>query len=99
MELCEVKMPHQTSGKSLVPLLSNPLQSWEDASFGYFKNGISLRTERYRLTKYIRNQGPTIELYDQETDPNETKNIAAENQDIVEQLLPIWEKGNTGLYD
>lgn len=99
MELCEVKMPHQTNGKSLVPLLSDPSQSWEDASFGYFKNGISLRTERYRLTKYFRNQEPAIELYDHEIDPNETKNIAAENPAIVKQLLPIWEKGNTGLYD
>ena len=99
MELCEVKMPHQTSGKSLVPLLSNPLQSWEDISFGYFKDGISLRTERYRLTKYFRDQEPAIELYDHQTDPNETKNIAVENQGIVDQLLQIWKKGNTGLYD
>jgi hypothetical protein len=50
------------------------------------------------LTKYFRNQEPVIELYDHKTDPNETKNIAAENPEIVEKLLPIWEKGNTGLF-
>lgn len=98
MELTGVEMPHQTDGTSLVPLLNNPLQNWEEASFGYFKNGISLRTKRYRLTKYFRTQQPVVELYDHQKDPNETKNIAAENPEIVEQLLPLWEKGNTGLY-
>jgi arylsulfatase A-like enzyme len=98
MDLCNVEMPHKTDGKSLVPLIENPLAVWEDASFGYFKNGISLRTERYRLTKFFRDQEPVIEMYDHQTDPNETKNIAAEHPDVVEQLMPLWEKGNTGLY-
>ncbi len=98
LDLCDVEMPHQTDGKSLTPLLKNPLHQWEEVSFGYYKKGISLRTERYRLSKYFRNQQPAIELYDHQIDPNETKNIAAENPDIVEQLMPIWEKGNTGLY-
>jgi hypothetical protein len=51
------------------------------------------------MTKYFRNDQPTIELYDHFTDPNETVNIAAENSAILEQLMPIWEKGNTGLYE
>ncbi|MDX1284923.1 MAG: sulfatase [Draconibacterium sp.] len=98
MELCGVEMPMHTDGKSLVPLLGNTLQNWEEASYGYFRNGISLRTERFRLTKYFRNKEPKIELYDHQNDPNETKNIAAEKPEIVEQLLPLWEKGNTGIY-
>ncbi len=99
MELCNVEMPHETDGKSLLPLLSNPLAKWEDISYGYFRNGISLRTERYRLTKYFRNAKPDIELYDHLTDPDETKNIASEKPEIVEKLKPLWEKGNTGLYN
>lgn len=99
MELCGVEMPHNTDGKSLVPIIKNLLfQTWEDASYGYFRNGISLRTRRYRLTKYFREQEPRIELYDHQTDPNETKNIASENPEIVNQLMPLWEKGNTGLF-
>jgi len=99
MELCGVRMPHLTDGKSLVPIMKNPLfQSWKDASYGYFKNGISLRTQRYRLTKYSREQEPLIELYDHQTDPNEEVNIAAEKPEIVDQLMPLWEKGNTGLF-
>lgn len=98
MDLCDVEMPHETDGTSLVPLLTNPMASWEDISYGYYKNGISLRTSRYRLTKYFRKQEPVIELYDHQTDPNETKNIAAEHPEIVNNLMPLLEKGNTGLY-
>ena len=99
MELCEIEMPYQTDGKSLVPIMRSPLfQSWEDASYGYFKNGISLRTQRYRLIKYFRDQKPLIELYDHQTDPNEEVNIAPEKPEIVDQLMPLWEKGNTGLF-
>ncbi len=99
MDLCNVKMPHETDGKSLVPLLINPQASWEEATYGYFRNGISLRTEKYRLTRYFRNQEPKIELYDHQSDPDETKNIAAGDPEIVEKLMPLWEKGNTGLYN
>ncbi|WP_372949480.1 sulfatase [Mariniphaga sp.] len=99
MDLCHVEMPHETDGKSLMPLLANPVAEWEDASFGYFRNGISLRTDRYRVTKYFRNEKPVIELYDHQKDPNETKNVAEEYPEIVESLLPIWERGNTGLFD
>lgn len=98
VDLCGLEMPMKTDGKSLLPLLKNPLAQWDNISYGYFMNGISMRTERYRLTKYFRKAEPTVELYDHQTDPNETRNIAAERPDIVENLIPIWEKGNTGLY-
>ena len=98
MELCGVEMPYPADGKSFVPLLENPETGWNEASYSYFRNGISLRTARYRLTRYFRDEQPVIELYDHETDPDETKNIAAEHPDIVENLMPLWEKGNTGLY-
>ncbi len=99
MELCGMKMPYKSSGKSMVSIMNNPnLQSWENASYGYFKNGISLRTDRYRLTKYFREQQPNIELYDHQSDPSETNNIYAEKPEIVKQLMPLLDKGNTGLY-
>ncbi len=98
MELCGVEMPHQTDGKSLVPLLKNPLNNWEEVGYSYFRNGISLRTAQYRLTKYFRNQQPVIELYDHKTDPQETKNIANEKPEIVQSLMPLLKRGNTGLY-
>jgi len=98
MELCGLGMPHPTDGKSLVPLLHDPgYTSWEDAAYGY-RNGITLRTDRYRLTKYFRDEEPTIELYDHLDNPYETRNIAGEHPEVVEKLMPLWEKGNTGLF-
>lgn len=100
MELCGVEMPFKTDGKSMVGLINNPaLPSWEEASYGYFSNGITVRTGRYRLTKYFRKEQPTIELYDHQTDPFENKNIAGNHPETIESLLPVWEKGNTGLFE
>ena len=89
-------MPHETDGKSLIPLLKGRDDGREDVSFGYFNKGISMRTDKYRLTRYFRKEEPTIELYDHLTDPNETKNIAATHPELVNSLMKEWEKGNTG---
>ncbi len=99
MDLCNVEMPYETTGKSIVPLLKGSTDDWQEAAYGYYRNGISLRTGRYRLTKYYRDQKPVVELYDHQNDPNETNNIAAVNPEIVEELMPLWQKGNTGIYE
>jgi arylsulfatase A-like enzyme len=99
MELCGTGMPFKTDGKSFAGLINNPsVNSWYEASYGYFNNGITLRTERYRLTKYFRKEEPTIELYDHLSDPNENRNIAGEHPEVVVQLMPVLQKGNTGLF-
>jgi arylsulfatase A-like enzyme len=99
IELCGIEMPHQTDGKSLIPLLRNSDSQWEEAAYGYFKNGISLRTQQHRLTKYFRNQQPVVELYDHAVDPHETINVAEKHPEVIERLWPLWERGNTGLYE
>jgi arylsulfatase A-like enzyme len=99
MELSNTHINHSIDGRSLLPIISNPRTDWENASNSYYRNGISLRTERYRLNKYFRKAQPVIELYDHLNDPFETQNIAKKNPEIVKQLMPILEKGNTGLYD
>ncbi len=96
VELCHLEMPHKTDGKSLVPLLEKRNTPWYNVSFGYYNRGISMRTSKYRLTRYFRPEEPTTELYDHQSDPNETRNIAAERSELVEQLMKEWEKGNTG---
>ena len=67
-------------------------------AYSYFNKGITMRTSRYRITKYFRGAQPVIELYDHEKDPYEQNNIAEKEPAIVQQLLPLLEKGNTGLY-
>lgn len=98
LELAGIKQPYPLDGKSFLPLLKEPVSNTESRAYGYFNNGITLRTNRYRITKYFRKQQPVIELYDYTNDPLETKNIAKENPEIVNRLLALLEAGNTGLY-
>ncbi|MDO5971806.1 sulfatase [Flavivirga aquimarina] len=99
LELCGIEAPYNLDGRSLVGLMDNSKPRQKDVAYSYFKNGISLRTERYRLTKYFRQGEPTIELYDYLNDPFETINIASENAETVNKLMPLLEAGNTGLYN
>ncbi len=99
MELCNIKMPHKTDGKSIMSLLENPKKvDWNNIAYSYYRNGISVRTQQYRFTKYFRKEEPAEELYDHYKDPYEENNIAANHPDVVKRLLPVWKKGDTGLY-
>lgn len=99
MELCNTGMPYTTDGRSLVPLLQQKKPLWTEAAYSYFNHGITLRTRRYRLTRYFRKQEPKVELYDHDTDPYENINIAAAHPRVVDSLMKLWEKGNTGLFN
>nr|WP_250629736.1 sulfatase [Aureibaculum algae] len=99
LELCKVDAPDSLDGKSFVNVLLGKQDSHNNVAYSYFNNGITLRTDRYRLTKYYRNEEPTIELYDHESDPYESINIAIMKPEIVDRLMPLLEKGNTGLYE
>ncbi|MEN7549483.1 sulfatase [Rapidithrix thailandica] len=98
LELCGLKASIPLDGKSFVAQLNSPESDGKVAAYGFFRKGISMRTERYRLTKYFRKEEPLWELYDHQTDPDETKNIAREKPELVKKLMPLWEKGNTGIY-
>lgn len=98
LDLCNLDNEYPLDGESLVDLLGSGKQLTGNVAYSYFKNGISVRTERYRLTKYFRKETPTVELYDYTADPFETKNIADDEPEIVKNLLPTLEKGNTGIY-
>jgi len=66
--------------------------------YGYFNSGISVRTDRYRLTVYNRDGKRDFELFDHLNDPYETVNIAGDQPETVHELMPLWEKGNTFNY-
>ena len=90
VELCGLKMPVKTDGKSMKPLLVNSnSKKWEEHSYSYFNKGVSMRTVRYRITKYFREPQPVVELYDHQTDPNETINIAGQKPEVVDSLMKI----------
>ncbi len=99
MDLCGLEMPHKTDGHSLSGLLmGKDDREWENPAYSYFRSGISIRTEQYRLTKYFRTEEPKIELYDHTSDPFENHNVAGEFPEVVARLMIKLEMGNTGLY-
>ncbi len=99
MELCTIPLIHKIDGESFVGDMSGDDENTDEIAYSYFKHGISIRTDKYRLTKYFRDEEPIIELYDHSGELTENKNIAAENQQIVERLLPLLKRGDTGLYN
>ncbi|MBN7811650.1 sulfatase [Algoriphagus sp. H41] len=99
LELAGMPRDLALDGESMLVLMDSPdSATWRDYAYSYYNRGISVRTSRYRLTEYFRKEGKVMELYDFEVDPFQTKNIAAENPEKVEELLKLLEKGDTGLY-
>ena len=98
LELCGVEQHHKVDGESFVDLIKIPDLSKRNVAYSYWKNGFSVKTERYRLSKYFRNQEPVVELFDHLLDPYENRNIAQIKTKEVEQLMPILKKGDNGFY-
>lgn len=64
---------------------------WDRELFESHLMGYSYRTDRYRFVAWLDSRDPNIgpvfvELYDHAEDPAETKNVAADNDDIVDEL-------------
>lgn len=84
-ELCGLEIPGHVEGKSILPLLRDPMAPWDRPALtthGY--NNHAVRSERWR---YIRYADGSEELYDHEQDPYEWDNLAA-----VPSLLPVKEE-------
>ena len=97
-ELAGIPSPPHLDGHSLLNILLDPLAKNDEKAYSYFKKGISLRTTDHRLTCYFRTEKPAVELYDYQSDPWETRNVADQNPQILEKLFPDLNLGNTGLY-
>ena len=88
-ELSGLQLPSSASGRSLVPLLRDPKQTWDHPAFTQVLRpgvsdaeparqvmGRSIRTNRWRYTEWNEGQDG-VELYDHWNDPHELKNLAA----------------------
>jgi iduronate 2-sulfatase len=98
------EVPQSMDGVSLVPVLRDPSVRVRDhACHAYPRQrrgepvmGRAIRTERHRLVEW-RKPGASadtadLELYDYETDPGETRNLAASQPGIVASLRAILAK-------
>lgn len=87
-DLCDLEAPADLHGRSLRPMLDDPSASVKKAAFGYWHpNALSMRTDRYRLSRYQPDNGNIdYELYDLHNDPHETRNIARDHPELVEEL-------------
>jgi arylsulfatase A-like enzyme len=87
IELCGLLPKRGLDGHSLVPLLRNPQEEWPYPAIStYDFSEFSVRTERWRYTRYIDD---SEELYDHNMDPEEWTNLAQnpEYAEIKKQLI------------
>lgn len=101
-DLTGLPMPDHLQGLSFAPLLDNSGLPWKEAAFSQYPRGqvmgYSMRTERYRFTRWQTINNPSeveaLELYDLHNDPDAMVNIADfhENKEIVQQLSSAMTK-------
>lgn len=94
------KVPQPLDGTSLVPVLRDPAARVREAATHCYPRdarlGRAIRTERYRLVEWKKPGAPAdeaiLELYDYETDPGETRNLASEQPEVVAQLRKLLDQ-------
>lgn len=95
VELAGLPAPKQGDGRSFATVLKNPSASIRDHAIhvyprGEGRIGRAIRTQRYRLVEWKKPGAPAesaiLELYDYETDPAETKNLADSQPEVVAEL-------------
>jgi len=78
-ELIGLEKPHEMPGKSLTGILRDEAEPKIATALTAVRqaSGISMRTDRYRLTSWTIDGEKVYELYDHQSDPNEWNNLAS----------------------
>jgi arylsulfatase A-like enzyme len=103
-QLCGLALPAHLEGTSFAPLLDKPDQPWKTAAFSHYLRpgkppimGRSVRTDRWRYTEWAnpKNETVGVELYDEQHDPQENVNVAAEpaHQATVAEMAALLKAG------
>jgi len=94
-ELCELTAPANLDGRSLRAQLDDPTIPGSKPAHGFWSGGQrTVRTDRWRLIVHPpKDLGEQIvELFDYETDPDETRNLGKANPDVVAELLTMLKR-------
>jgi len=93
MDYTDIEPPSHVVGRSLRPIISGQKQSIRDGAITQYRKGISLRTSRYRITKWGENAATDFELYDHHTDSQELHNLARDSSyfDLLDSLRTALE--------
>jgi len=97
MELANAKYPQTykghdilpLEGKSILPALQNKTKVKEDTIYWEHEGG---RAIRLGVWKAVALKNKSWELYNLKEDLSETKNLAGENPELLEQLDDLWQK-------
>lgn len=84
-DLTGTPIPDFATGTSLRPMLEKPDTSGHPVK-AYQGGAVTLRTATHRFTQH---KGGQVELYDHTTREKETRNIAAQNLELVEELKKL----------
>jgi arylsulfatase A-like enzyme len=94
-ELAGLKIADGVQGESFAKLLDDPSQPFKSMAISQYPRqkdvmGYSMRTDRWRYTEWVKkdkhDEAVARELYDHQTDPGETANVAAANGEIVKEM-------------
>jgi iduronate 2-sulfatase len=96
-ELAGLPRPERLEGLSLLAALRQPSAATKEAVFHVYPRGErigrAVRTARYRLVEWktpgASADSASLELYDYESDPGETKNLAMERPEVVAELRAV----------
>ena len=96
-ELAGLPLPKGLDGTSLVPVLRDPANPCREAVFHAYPRGgrigRAVRTARHRLVEWKKPGEPAdsaiLELYDYQADPDETRNLAGSQPEVVARLRAI----------
>ena len=104
LDLFGIKYEGRLEGKNLIKLANGEEEPCREI---YVNQGLwtakrAIRTEKWKLIKTLDKafwETPEIELYDMQTDPNETRNLASEKPEVVDELelrMERWKRRKLG---